>query len=116
MAGSKDGRESRDKEQHYRRAALVHPVRQEILRLMLDGVEAGAAEIGAELGEAPGAIAYHLRVLTRRRALKGIAKDAPAAPYFRLAQNALWAREMLAELRKQDREDDQGGEIEGERP
>jgi DNA-binding transcriptional ArsR family regulator len=109
MAGSKDGHERRDKEHHYRRAALAHPVRQGILRLMLDGMEAGAAEIAAELGEASGRIAYHLRVLTRRRALKGIAKDPPAPPYFRLAPQALWARKMLAELRKQGREDDPGG-------
>jgi DNA-binding transcriptional ArsR family regulator len=116
MAGSKDGHERRDKEQHYRRAALAHPVRQGILCLMLDGMEAGTAEIAAALAEEPGRIAYHLRVLTRRTALKGIAKDPPAPPYFRLAPQALWARRMLAELRKQDREDDQGGEIEGERP
>jgi DNA-binding transcriptional ArsR family regulator len=109
MAGSKDGREGRDKEQHYRRAALAHPVRQGILRLMLDGMEAGAVEIGAELGVAPGTIAHHLRVLTRRRALKGTAKDPPAPPCFRLAPQALWAHRMLAELGKQDREDDPGG-------
>lgn len=109
MAGSKDGRERRDKEQHFRRAALAHPVRQGILCLMLDGMEAGAAEIAAELGQAPGTIAHHLRVLTRRGALRGIAKDRPAPPYFRLAPHALWARKMLAELRKQDRKDDPGG-------
>lgn len=109
MAGSKDGGERRDKEHRYRRAALAHPVRQGILCLMLDGIEAGAAEIAAELGEAPGRIAYHLRVLRRRRALRGIAKDPPAPPSFRLAPQALWARKMLAELSKQNREDDPGG-------
>ena len=96
-------------EHRYRRAALAHPVRQGILCLLLDGREAGTAEIAAELREAPGRIAYHLRVLTRRRALRGIAKDPPAAPYFRLAPQALWARKMLAELAKQNREDDPGG-------
>lgn len=109
MAGSKDGGERREKEHHYRRAALAHPVRQGILCLMLDGMEAGAAEIAVVLAEEPGRIAYHLRVLTRRRAVRGIAKDPPAPPYYRLAPQALWARRMLAELRKQDRDDDSGG-------
>jgi DNA-binding transcriptional ArsR family regulator len=109
MAGSKDGRERRDKEHHYRRAAVSHPLRQEILCLMLDGMEAGAAEIAAELGEAPGRIAYHLRVLARRRALKGRAKDPPAPPCYRLAPQALWVRKMLTELGGRDSEGDAGG-------
>jgi len=109
MAGPKDGREGRDKEHHYRRAALAHPARQEILCLMIDGMEAGAAEIAATLAEESGQIAYHLRVLTRRRALKGTAKDPPAQPCFRLAPQALWARKMLAEIRKRDGDDDPGG-------
>lgn len=96
-------------EHRYRRAALAHPVRQGILCLMLDGMEAGAAEIAAVLAEEPGRIAYHLRVLRRRGALKGVAKDPPAPPFFRLAPGALWARKMLAELNKRDREDDPGG-------
>jgi hypothetical protein len=109
MAGFEDGRERRDREHRYRRAALAHPVRQGILWLMVDGLEAGAAEIAALLAEEPGRIAYHLRVLTRRRALKGAAKDLPAPPHYRLAPQALWARRMLAELRKQDGGDDPGG-------
>lgn len=109
MAASKDGRERRDKEQHYRRAALAHPLRRGILRLMLDGMEAGAIEIAGELTEAPGRIAYHLRVLTRRGALKGMAKDPPAPPCFRLAPEAPWVRKMLAEFEKEDKDDDQGG-------
>jgi hypothetical protein len=109
MAGFEDGRERQDKEHYFRRAALAHPMRQGILCLMLDGMEAGAAEIAAVLAEEPGRIAYHLRVLTKRRALKGIAKDPPAPPCFRLVPQALWVRKMLAELAKQDREDDPGG-------
>jgi hypothetical protein len=76
---------------------------------MLDGVEAGTAEIAAELGEDLGRIAYHVRVLNRRRALQGVAKDLPAPPCFRLAPQALWVRKMLAESDKQDRDDDPGG-------
>jgi DNA-binding transcriptional ArsR family regulator len=109
MAGSKDGGERRDMEHRYRRAALAHPVRQGILCLMLDGMEAGAAEIAGVLAEDPGRIAYHLRVLRRRGALKGVAKDSPAPPFFRLAPGALWARKMLAELTRRDKEDDPGG-------
>lgn len=109
MAGFEDGRERRDMEHRYRRAALAHPVRHGILCLMLDGTVAGAAEIAAALAEKPGRIAYHLRVLRRRGALKGIAKDPPAPPYYRMAAQALWARKMLAELRKQNRDDDPGG-------
>ncbi len=96
-------------EHRYRRAALAHPVRQGILCLMLDGMEAGAAEIASAQAEEPGRIAYHLRVLTRRGALKGVAKDPPAPPFFRLAPGALWARKMLAELTKRDGEDDPRG-------
>jgi DNA-binding transcriptional ArsR family regulator len=109
MAGFEHGWERREVEHRYRRAALAHPVRQRVLRLMLDGVEAGATEIATTLGENPGRIAYHLLVLTRRRALQGVAKDPPAPPYFRLAPQALWVRKMLAELGKQDRDDDPGG-------
>jgi hypothetical protein len=109
MAGFEDGRERQDKEHRYRRAALAHPVRQGILRLMVDGMETGAAEIAAALTEKPGRITYHLSVLTRRRALKGVARDRPAPPCFRLAPQALWARKMLAELGKPDRDDDSGG-------
>lgn len=109
MAGLEDGQERRGGEQRHRRAALAHPVRQGILRLLLDGMEAGAVEIGAELNEAPGRVAYHLLVLTRRKALKGVARDRPAPACFRLAPQALWARKMLVELDKQDREDDPGG-------
>jgi DNA-binding transcriptional ArsR family regulator len=109
MAGSKGGGKRRDKEQHYRRAALAHPVRQGVLRLLLDGMEAGAVEIAAELNEAPGRIAHHLRALRRRGVVRGVAKDPPAPPRFRLAPQTMWARKMLAELAKEDREDDQGG-------
>lgn len=109
MAGFEDERERRDTEDRYRRAALAHPVRQGILHLMLDGMEAAAVEIAAELDQAPGRIAYHLRVLTRRRALKGVARGPTAPPDFRLAPQALWARKMLAEFGKRDGDDDPGG-------
>ncbi len=109
MAGYEDEQERRGIERHYRRGALAHPVRQGILRLLLDGMEASAVEIAAELNEAPSRIAYHLLVLTRRKALKGVARDRPAAPCFRLAPQALWARKMLIELDREDGQDESGG-------
>ena len=68
MAGYEDEQERRGIEQRYRRAALAHPMRRGILRLLLDGKEADVVEIATELNEAPGRIAYHLLVLTRRKA------------------------------------------------
>jgi DNA-binding transcriptional ArsR family regulator len=96
MAGPGGGEQRRDKKSHYRRAALRHPLRREILRPMLDGMEASVREIAAELGEAPGRISYHLRVLVRRDALKAAARgQAPAL--YRLSPQAHWARKMLGD-------------------
>jgi DNA-binding transcriptional ArsR family regulator len=97
MAGSKDGGECPDREDRYRRAAIEHPLREEILRLLLDGRQAGAAEIAADLGEALGRILYHLRVLVRRGALKVVPKCRPAPPLYRWSPEARWARKMLGE-------------------
>ncbi len=104
MAGSKDGGKRRDQENHYRCAALLHPLRHRILRLMLAGTEAGVAEIAAELEEPPGRIAYHLRVLARRDALQVVPKCRPAPPLYRWSPDAGWARKMLGEI------DEQGSE------
>ena len=83
---------------HYRRArALAHPLRRRILRLLLDGGEADAAEIAAELDETLGRVAYHLRVLIRRDALKAKARRRPAPALYRWAPEAQWARKMLGE-------------------
>jgi DNA-binding transcriptional ArsR family regulator len=97
MAGSGGGEQRRDKKSHYRRAALRHPLRRKILRLMLAGMEADAAEIAAELGEAPGRIAYHLRVLLRRRALRAVARGRSLPALYRRSPQAHWARKMLGE-------------------
>ena len=105
MAGSKDDGRRRDRENHYRCATLLHPLRNRILRLMLAGREAGAGEIAAELDEAPGRIAYHLRVLLRRDALKVIPKCRPAPPRYRWSPEAAWARKMLGEIDEQTSEE-----------
>jgi DNA-binding transcriptional ArsR family regulator len=98
MAGSKDGGKRRDKENHYRCAALLHPLRHRILVLMAGGKEIGRGEIAAELDASPGRVAYHVRVLVKRRALKVVPKCRPAPPHYRWSPDAGWARKMLGEI------------------
>ncbi len=97
MAGSEDGGKRRDKKDHYRRAAIMHPLRRRILRLLSPDGEAGAAEIAAELDEEPGRISYHLRVLVRRGVLREIAKGQAGPARYRWSPRAQWARKMLDE-------------------
>jgi DNA-binding transcriptional ArsR family regulator len=97
MAGSKDGEERRDKQCHYRRAALQHPLRRRILCLLLDGTEASADEIAAEVAEPPARVSYHLRILLRREALKATARGRPAPALYRWSPQARWVREMLGD-------------------
>jgi predicted ArsR family transcriptional regulator len=94
MAGTGGGDSRRDMERHYREAAISHPLRQAILRLLSGGRQADEAEIAAELGERRGRIAYHLRVLVRRDALKATARGRSPARYRRAPQ-AHWVRKLL---------------------
>ncbi len=94
MAGTSDGSE-REVENHYRRAAMFHPLRQRIGRLLTGGAEVGAAELSLELGQPLGRISYHLRVLVRRRVLKVVPRHRPTPPLYRWSEEAGWAREML---------------------
>lgn len=96
MAGSSDGRE-RDKESHYRRAAMSHPLRQRIARLLSDGVEAAAVELSVKLEQPLGKIGYHLRVLVTRRVLTVVPRRRPTPPLYRWSEDARWALEMLTE-------------------
>ena len=102
MAGFKDSGKRRDRKSHYRHAALRHPLRRLILLLMLDGMEAGRDEIAAELDRPPGRVAYHLRVLVRRDALKATARGRPAPALYRFSPQAQWARKMLDEYGSED--------------
>jgi DNA-binding transcriptional ArsR family regulator len=97
MAGSKDDGRRRDKEDHYRCAALAHPLRGRLLRLLAGGRRAGVVELAAELGEAPSRIAYHLRVLVKRDALRVAPRCRPASAVYRWSPGADWARKMLDE-------------------
>lgn len=94
MAGTGGGNSRWDIEQHYRQAAISHPLRRAILRLLAGGRQADEAEIAAELGERRGRIAYHLRVLIRRDALKATARGRSPARYRR-APHAHWVRKLL---------------------
>jgi DNA-binding transcriptional ArsR family regulator len=98
MAGLEDGEKRRDRESHYRQAALLHPLRERILRLMSGREEAAAGEIAAELNEAPARVLYHLRVLLRRDALKVVPRCRPAPPHYRWSPDAEWARKLLDEI------------------
>jgi DNA-binding transcriptional ArsR family regulator len=104
MAKPGDGRRRRSRIEHLRLAALSHPQRQAILRLLLDDREADSGEIAAELEDDRGRIAYHLRVLVRCDALRVVARRRPAPPLYRWSPDANWARKMLGEI------DEQGSE------
>lgn len=97
MAGFGNGKKHHDKASHYRQAALRHPLRRRILRLMFDGREADAGQIASELNEALDKILYHLRVLLRREALKATSRGRPAPALYRWSPEAHWARKMLSE-------------------
>lgn len=95
MAGSSDREHAR--ENRYRRAAMFHPLRQRIGRLLSGGVEVAAAELSVELGQPLGTISHHLRVLTRRRVLTVVPRRRPTPPLYRWSDDARWAEEMLVE-------------------
>jgi DNA-binding transcriptional ArsR family regulator len=93
MAGFSDREHSR--EDHYRVAAMFHPLRQRIARALSDGLEAGAAELSLELGQPLGRVRHHLRILARRRVLKVVPRRRPTPPLYRWSDDAAWARDML---------------------
>jgi hypothetical protein len=102
MAGPEDGDKRRDRESHYRRAAVLHPLRRKVLRLAGDRKERGVAEIAAKLEQPPVRVAYHVRALLRRRALRIAPRRRPNPPLFFQAPEAEWVREMLDEIDDQD--------------
>src|SRR5262245_19814416 len=96
MAGPDHGSE-RNRESHYRQATMLHPLRRRIARRLAPGGDAGIAELSAGLGESPGRLAYHLRLLVRRGVLKIVPKRRPNPPLYRWSTDARWARQMLTE-------------------
>jgi DNA-binding transcriptional ArsR family regulator len=105
MAGRKDSGGCGEGEERYRCAAILHPLRQRILRLMRDGGERGIDEIAAELGQPRGRVAGHVRVLVRRRALAVVPRTRPNPPLYRWSPEAEWARKMLDEIDEQGDEE-----------
>jgi DNA-binding transcriptional ArsR family regulator len=106
MAGAEGGGKRRDRENHYHCAAILHPLRHRILRLMFNGPEAGVSEIADALDQPLGRVAYHVFVLVRHNALKTVPRRRPAAPLYRWSPDAEWARKMLGEIDEQGWEDD----------
>lgn len=96
MAWTGDGSE-RERESHYRRAAMFHPLRQRIARSLSGGAEVAAAELSSRLDQPLGRIAYHLRILARRRVLKVVPRLRPRPPLYRWSDDAGWAKDMLVE-------------------
>jgi len=98
MAGAAHGRGHGGGGRERRRRALMrHSLRQRIGAMLVDGREAGAKEIAAELKEAPARVAYHLRVLFRGGVLKAVPSGHPSPPVYRWSPQAGWARKLLDE-------------------
>jgi DNA-binding transcriptional ArsR family regulator len=94
VEGSGNDRKARGRTEHLRLAALFHPRREAILRLLLGGREAASGELAAALEGDRGRIGYHLRVLVRRGVLQGVARG-KAPPLYRWSPRADWARKLL---------------------
>jgi predicted ArsR family transcriptional regulator len=106
MAGIEGCGKDENREGHYQCAAGLHPLRGKILRLMLGGRERSVANIAAEIGQPNARVAYHLRVLIRRNALKARSGLGSGSPLYRWAPQAHWARKMLEEIDARSAEDD----------
>jgi DNA-binding transcriptional ArsR family regulator len=95
-------------ESHWLVAALRHPLRREILRLLADGREISPSEMAEELGEPLSTIAYHVRVLAECGALKQVRERKVRGATQRFYSSSLeadWARAML----EADDEESSGG-------
>jgi DNA-binding transcriptional ArsR family regulator len=104
MAGSRDSGCGEGKDRR-RCAAVLHPLRRGILRLLRDGRELGVEEIAAELDQPPARVAAHVRVLVRRGALKIESRTKPNRPRYRWSSDADWARKLLDEIDEGDADD-----------
>jgi DNA-binding transcriptional ArsR family regulator len=98
MAGSR--RRKKRNNNHALLAALRHPLRRRILRLMSDGREASPSEIAKQLGEDLSKVAYHVRVLADAGALE-VSGEQPVRGatkhFYSESLDAEWAETMLDE-------------------
>jgi DNA-binding transcriptional ArsR family regulator len=79
-------------------AALRHPLRREILRLMSDGREASPSELAEALDQRLSNVAYHVHVLTECGALKRVRKQKARGAtqhFYSWSLEADWALAML---------------------
>ncbi len=97
MAGAEGDEKRGNREDHYRCAAMFHPLRQRIAKRLLGGRELGLAELSANLDEPPGRLPHHLRVLVRHGVLQVVSRRRPAPPLYRWSNEAQWAHEMLVD-------------------
>jgi len=103
MAGTGDSGCGKGEDRR-RCAAVLHPLRRGILRLLGDGRELDVEEIAAELDQPPARVAAHVRVLVRRGALKIEPRTKPNRPRYRWSPEADWARKLLDEIDGHDAE------------
>lgn len=99
MAGSKGSKKRRDRN-HGILAALQHPTRRRILRLLADGRKVSPSALATELDEPLGRVAYHARVLARCGALKAAGERRAGGTtqrFYRRSLDAKWAQGMLEE-------------------
>jgi len=100
MAGSRRRRKRRNNNNHALLAALRHPLRRRILRLMSDGREASPSEIAKQLGEELSKVAYHVRILADAGALKAVGEQSARGAtqhFYSESLDAEWAETMLDE-------------------
>lgn len=97
MAGSSGGKRC-DGEDHYRCAAVVHPMRSRLLRIVPEDGAVEAEQLAVEVGRQTSRIVYHLRVLTRHGALCVVPRRRPAPPLYRHPAERDWVRKLLDEI------------------
>jgi DNA-binding transcriptional ArsR family regulator len=105
MSRRKDTGGCGEEENRQRCAAVLHPLRRRILRLLRDGAERGVDRIAAELDQPPGRIAGHVGILVSRGVLAVVPRTRPNPPVYRWSPGAEWARKMLDEIDEQDAEE-----------
>jgi DNA-binding transcriptional ArsR family regulator len=105
MAGSRDSG-CGEGEDRRRCAAVLHPLRRGILRLLRDGRELDVEELAGVLEQSPARVAAHVRVLVRCEALRIEPRTKPNRPRYRWSLDADWARKLLDEMDEEDADRD----------